>query len=64
MILERQEGEPDYQYVHPLPDTAQPALIGNREAEIAAGAVAADPGASCDELNSHAAVDAAVSHPG
>lgn len=64
MILERQKSEPDYQYIHPLPEAAQPALIGNRETEIAAGAVAADPGANCDELNPHDAVDSAVRHPG
>lgn len=64
MILDRQKSEPDYQYIHPLPETAQPVLIGNREAEIAAGAVDADPGANCDELNAQAVVDSAVSHPG
>ncbi len=63
MILERQKSEPDYQYIHPLPETAQPVLIGNREAEIAAGAVAADPGANCDELNAQAVVDSAARHP-
>jgi fatty acid desaturase len=50
MILERQEAEPDYQYAHPLPDTAHPAEYGDRDAEIAAGAFDADADADCDDL--------------
>lgn len=58
MILERQAREPAYQHVHTLPETAHPAVMGSRAAEIAAGAVPGDANADCDDLNLPAAATA------
>ena len=51
MILERQKREPNFQYIHPLPDTAHPAELGIREEEIAAGAAETDANADCGILD-------------
>lgn len=51
MILARQETEPDFQYIHPLPPTAHPAVMGDRKHEVEAGSFQADAFADCDDLN-------------
>lgn len=60
MILQRQKEDPDYQYVQALPDTAHPAVMGDRDHEIEAGQAPADPTASCDEFNDEPASETAV----
>jgi fatty acid desaturase len=50
-IIKKQASDPDYQYLHPFPESATPPTLGNREQEMAAGAGPADPLALCDELN-------------
>ncbi|MDA0323721.1 MAG: fatty acid desaturase [Verrucomicrobia bacterium] len=60
VILKRQKENPGYQFVDALPDTAHPPVMGNREHEVAAGAVPADPDASCDEFNAESPSEVAV----
>jgi fatty acid desaturase len=51
MILKRQATEPEFQYEHPLPDTANPKVYGDSAHEKAAGEAPVDAGAVCDDLN-------------
>jgi fatty acid desaturase len=60
MILKRQASDPDYQYVHPFPETAAPPVMGTRKDADAAGAAPADPDAACDELNTEAPAETAA----
>jgi hypothetical protein len=56
VILEHQAEDPNYQYVHPLPETAHALVMGDAEAELVAGTGAVDEGADCDDLNTENAV--------
>lgn len=56
VILEHQVEDPNYQYVHPLPETAHALVTGDAEAELVVGTGAVDEGADCDDLNTENAV--------